>query len=94
MSITHPFYYVSYFTALHIAEYDKKYHAQNILLLNSVNLILVNSKYCSVIPENMTTYEVVSKRSQTVIPVTASMKEDESGGQGHTSKSLLHQSAM
>jgi hypothetical protein len=68
-SITHPFYCVSCFTALHITDYDKKCHAQNILLLNTVNLILVNSKYCSIIPENMTTYEVVSECSQTVIVV-------------------------
>jgi hypothetical protein len=34
------------------------------------------------------------RSSQTVIVVTASMKEYERGGQGHTSASLLHQSAM
>jgi hypothetical protein len=43
--------------------------------------------------KNITQYEVVSESSQTVIVVTASVKEDERGGQGHTSKSLLHQSA-
>jgi hypothetical protein len=37
---------------------------------------------------------VVSEGSRTVIVVTASVKEDERGGQGHTSESLLHQSAM
>jgi hypothetical protein len=31
--------------------------------------------------------------SKTVIVVTASLKEDERGGQGHTSTNLLHQSA-
>jgi hypothetical protein len=39
-------------------------------------------------------YEVLSEISLTVIVVTASVKEDERGGQGHTSASLLHQSAM
>jgi hypothetical protein len=39
------------------------------------------------------TYEVVSESSRTVIVVTASVKEDERGAQGHTSESLLHQSA-
>jgi hypothetical protein len=38
-------------------------------------------------------YEVVSESSRTVIVVTASVKEDERGGQGHTSEYLLHQSA-
>jgi hypothetical protein len=39
------------------------------------------------------TYEVVLESSQTVIAGTASMNENERGGQGHTSASLLHQSA-
>jgi hypothetical protein len=38
-------------------------------------------------------YEVLPESSQTIV-VTASVKEDERGGQGHTSASLLHQSAM
>jgi hypothetical protein len=38
-------------------------------------------------------YEVLSESTQTVIFVTASVKEDERGGQDHTSASLLHQSA-
>jgi hypothetical protein len=38
--------------------------------------------------------EVVSHSSQTVSIVTALVQEDERGGQDHTSKSLLHQSAM
>jgi hypothetical protein len=38
-------------------------------------------------------YEVLSENSQTVIVVIASVKEDERGGQGHTSESLLHQPA-
>jgi hypothetical protein len=37
-------------------------------------------------------YEVVLESSWTVIVVTALVKEDEKGGQGHTSESLLHQS--
>jgi hypothetical protein len=37
---------------------------------------------------------VILESSQTVIVVTASVKVDERGGQGHTSESLLHQSAM
>jgi hypothetical protein len=36
---------------------------------------------------------MLSESSQTVIVVTASVKEDERGGQGHASASLLHQSA-
>jgi hypothetical protein len=39
-----------------------------------------------------TNYEVLLESSRTVI-VTALVKEDERGGQGHTSASLLHQSA-
>jgi hypothetical protein len=35
----------------------------------------------------------VSESSWTVIAVAGSVKEDERGGQGHTSASLLHQSA-
>jgi hypothetical protein len=38
-------------------------------------------------------YKVLAETSQTDIVVSASVKEDESGGQGHTSESLLHQSA-
>jgi hypothetical protein len=38
------------------------------------------------------TYKMVSESSWTVIAVTASVKEDERGSQGHTSASLLHQS--
>jgi hypothetical protein len=36
---------------------------------------------------------MLSESSGTVIVVTASVKKDERGGQGHTSTSLLHQSA-
>jgi hypothetical protein len=36
---------------------------------------------------------VVLEISRTIIVVTASVNEDERGGQGHTSASLLHQSA-
>jgi hypothetical protein len=38
-------------------------------------------------------YEVVLESSWTVIVATTLVKEDERGGQGHTSESLLHQSA-
>jgi hypothetical protein len=38
--------------------------------------------------------EVVSESSWTVFVVTTSVKDDERGGQGHTSASLLQQSAM
>jgi hypothetical protein len=38
-------------------------------------------------------YEVVWESSRTVIIVTASVKEDENGGHGHSLASLLHQSA-
>jgi hypothetical protein len=38
------------------------------------------------------TYEVLSESSWTLIVVTALVKGDERGGQGHTSASLLHQS--
>jgi hypothetical protein len=40
------------------------------------------------------TYEVLSESSWAVIVVTALVKEDERGGQGCTSTSLLHQSTM
>jgi hypothetical protein len=36
---------------------------------------------------------VVSESSRTVIFVTISVKEDEKEGKGHTSESLMHQSA-
>jgi hypothetical protein len=39
------------------------------------------------------TYGVVLESSRTIILVTALMKEDERGGEGHTSENLLHQSA-
>jgi hypothetical protein len=39
-------------------------------------------------------YEVVSESSLIVIFVIASVKEGEKDGQGRTSESLLHQSAM
>jgi hypothetical protein len=42
---------------------------------------------------NVQLYEVLSKSSQTVIVVTALVEEDERGGQGHISSSLLNQSA-
>jgi hypothetical protein len=38
-------------------------------------------------------YKVVLESSRTVIDATASVKDIERGGQGHTSESLLHQSA-
>jgi hypothetical protein len=38
-------------------------------------------------------YEVVSETSWIVTVVTASVKEDEMEGQGHTSASQFHQSA-
>jgi hypothetical protein len=50
------------------------------------------SAYISQTPENLRVMEF--NASQYVIVVTASVKEDERGGQGHTSASLLHQSAM
>jgi hypothetical protein len=37
-----------------------------------------------------TKYEMVSESFQTVIVVTALVKENQKGGQGHTSESLLH----
>jgi hypothetical protein len=37
-------------------------------------------------------YDIVSESSQTVTVVTASVKEHERGGHGHTSESLMHQS--
>jgi hypothetical protein len=40
------------------------------------------------------TYEVLPESFWTVTVVTASVKEDERGGQGHTSASLLHLSAI
>jgi hypothetical protein len=39
-------------------------------------------------------YEVLSESSQTVVVETASVKEDERGGPGHTSASLLYHHAM
>jgi hypothetical protein len=38
-------------------------------------------------------YDVVSESSRTVTVVTASVKEEERGGQSYTFTSLLHQSA-
>jgi hypothetical protein len=39
-------------------------------------------------------YAVLFESSWNVIVVTASVKEDDRGSQGHTSASLLHQSVM
>jgi hypothetical protein len=39
-------------------------------------------------------YKVVSESSRIFIIITAMVSEDEKGGQGHTSESLLHQYAM
>jgi hypothetical protein len=50
-----------------------------------------NACYHSV---NILFSRVLSESSRTVIVVTALMKEDERGGQGHTSANLLHRSAM
>jgi hypothetical protein len=47
--------------------------------------------FCAVRAEML--YELVSESSLIVIVVTASVKENKTGGQGHTSTSLLHQSA-
>jgi hypothetical protein len=40
-------------------------------------------------PSNTDQYKVLSESPWTVVVVTASVKEDEMGGQGHTSASLL-----
>jgi hypothetical protein len=48
----------------------------------------------NVVVEEKALYEVVLESSQTVTVVTASMKEDEKEGQGYTSASHLHESAM
>jgi hypothetical protein len=50
-------------------------------------------KYAVEMGLGVVTYEVISESSWAVLVVTASVKEDERGGQGHTSESLLHQSA-
>lgn len=39
-------------------------------------------------------YKVLSGSSMAVIVITALEKKDERGGQGHTSESLVHQSAI
>jgi hypothetical protein len=46
--------------------------------------------------KNMAGYlmKVLLDSSRTVVIVTASAKENDRGGQGHTSVSLFHQSAM
>jgi hypothetical protein len=46
------------------------------------------------VKEESNRYEVLSESSWTVIVVSATVKEDERGGQGHISASLSHQSAM
>jgi hypothetical protein len=56
------------------------------------NLITTTAYNCQEL-EPLSRYKLVSESSQAVIVVTASLKEDERGGQGHTSESLLHQSA-
>jgi hypothetical protein len=45
-------------------------------------------------PFTTTIYKVISESSRNVIVVTASVKEEDRGGQDHTSGSLLQQSAM
>jgi hypothetical protein len=44
--------------------------------------------------ENLKPYKVLFGKFLDSFVVTTSMKEDEKGGQGHTSASLLNQSAM
>jgi hypothetical protein len=66
--------------------YDR--HLRTILQLNLLFCELFNDAFSI-----ETVYEVVSESSRAVTAVTASVKEDDKGGQGHTSESLLHQSA-
>jgi hypothetical protein len=44
------------------------------------------------VKEESNRYKMLSESSWTVIVVTALVKDDDRGGQGHTSASLLHQS--
>jgi hypothetical protein len=52
-----------------------------------------NERGGGVLPSGVEFMQGVSESSCTVIVVTSSVKEDEREGQGHTSASLLHQSA-
>jgi hypothetical protein len=65
-------------------------------LLKPVQLIyyIFTPSYFFNIMYSCRTYKMVSESSRSVIVVTALVKEDERGGQGHASASLLHQSAM
>jgi hypothetical protein len=49
-------------------------------------------KCLTILPPVTCTTLPLSESSWTVVVVTASVKEDERGGQGHISTSLLHQS--
>jgi hypothetical protein len=55
----------------------------------SYNFCCLTHKYSQDVLKHV--YEVVSESSQALIIVTASVKEDERGGQGHTFASLVHQ---
>jgi hypothetical protein len=61
-------------------------------ILSKINL--QRTVFVEIIWHMLSPYEVVSESSWTVTVLTASMKEDGRGGQGHTSARLLHQSAM
>jgi hypothetical protein len=54
----------------------------------------INCEISTIRGMNRLSYGVLLESSWTVIVVNASIKEDERGGQGHTSASILHQSAM
>jgi hypothetical protein len=60
-----------------------------IIILFKIN----ESEFCLINKMHAVAYKVLSQSSPTVILVTASVKEDERAGQGHTSSSLFHQSA-
>jgi hypothetical protein len=72
---------------------SKQLNDQPLLGNDSVN----NGSFCATLQRcferehSWVAYEVVSESSRTVIVVTASVKDNERGGQGHTSTSLLHQ---
>jgi hypothetical protein len=59
-----------------------------ILILFKINEL----EFCLINKLHTVAYKVLSESSRTVIAVTAAVKGDERGGQGHTSASLLHQS--
>jgi hypothetical protein len=76
-----------------VKPYIMTWDVLKMLFLLQVNLVMEAAVSSKTLVSKLLKYKVVSESSRTLIVVTALVKEDERGGQGHISASLLHQSA-